>query len=236
MPFLGSFNTPFITSRGPLGGMRLCFCSRNDGQHLGSYELLAKYWKLDTQNKQYSISKYCIKVHLWILVPKSVIWFYFFNVWNPIQQWYDTWGNKNDCLFFQVMFLEYFCLIVVNKSDEIWAPFGSHQRKHVDLKRPYISWGCGGTLPVTVTTRGFLWNLYLPPLHGGGHTQHIPTQAGRFVSSVSSLRAIQVTWSYLASHATGPSRGIASWPFFMQSVNNNRGSFAKVTGKKHMLF
>ena len=45
------------------------------GQNLGSYELLAKYWKLDTQKKGkktlfYQIlSPNFVKFHLWILLP-----------------------------------------------------------------------------------------------------------------------------------------------------------------------
>ena len=45
----------------------------------------------------------------------------------------------------------------------------------------YISWGVAGpSQDSSDHYRGFLWTFILPPLHGGGHTQHIPTQAWAF--------------------------------------------------------
>ena len=69
------------------------------GQNLGTYELLAKYWKLDTQEKTLFYHQIAEKNNLWILVRLCDMTLFLFNVWNPIQQWYDTWGN-NKWMFF----------------------------------------------------------------------------------------------------------------------------------------
>jgi len=50
------------------------------GQNLGTYELLAKYWKLDTQEKTLFYHQIAEKNNLWILVPLCDMTLFLFNV------------------------------------------------------------------------------------------------------------------------------------------------------------
>lgn len=177
------------------------------------------------RKKHYSITKLLKKITFGFWCP-FVIWLYFCSMFEtPSSNDTTLEVTTNECFF--ILQVNFFAYVLPYCRKQIWGNLStlksSHQRKHVDpKKRPYIYiylgvWRDPPRIPVTII--GDSYEPLFCHRYMEGATPNIYLHKhGHFVSSVSSLRAIQVTWSYLASHATGPSRGIASWPFFMRSL------------------